>query len=150
MNAKFRHTVLLWVMHMSLASAYTAEPGLYICLVWARNVGPLNAGCMTYVHDKSNGSEHFSLPLNKRNINTQCRILLWWIQLTQICIMYSIIAVYALPSRVATMPAVRYDVNGGLPTCLWYHSLYTRIIWLLLCFWNICKPDMVPVSIYVE
>ena len=43
-----------------------------------------------------------------------------------------------------------YDLNGGLPTCLWYDSLYIRIIWLLLCLWNLCKPDMVPVSIYVE
>ena len=60
------------------------------------------------------------------------------IQLTQICIMYSIIAVYALPFRVASMPAVRYDLNGGLPTCLWYNSLYIRIIRLLLCLSNLC------------
>ena len=46
--------------------------------------------------------------------------------------------------------AVRYDLNGGLPTCPWYDSIYIRIIWLLLCLWNLCKPDMVPVSIYVE
>ena len=72
------------------------------------------------------------------------------IQLTQICIMYSIIAVYALPFRVASMPAVRYDLNGGLPMCLWYDWQYIRIIWLLLCLWNLCKPDLVPVSIYVE
>ena len=49
--------------------------------------------------------------------------------------MYSIITVYALPFRVASMPAVRYDLNGGLPTCLWYDSLCVRIIWLLLCLW---------------
>ena len=64
--------------------------------------------------------------------------------------MYSITAVYALPFRVAPIPAVRYDLNGGLPTCLWYDSLYIRIIWLLLCLLNLCKPDMVPVSSYVE
>ena len=52
--------------------------------------------------------------------------------------------------RVASMPAVRYDLNGGFPTCLWYDSLYIRIIWLLFCLCNLCKPDMVPVSIYVE
>ena len=69
-------------------------------------------------------------------------LLFSWLQ---ICIMYSIIAF-----PVASMPAVRYDLNGGLPTCLWYDSLYIRIIWLLLCLWNLCKPDMVPVSIYVE
>ena len=51
---------------------------------------------------------------------------------------------------VASMSAVRYDLNGGLPTYLWYDSLYIRIIWLLVCLWNLCKPDMVPVSIYVE
>ena len=45
---------------------------------------------------------------------------------------------------------VRYNLNGGLPTCLWYDSLYIRIIWLLLCLCNSCKPDMVPVSIYVN
>ena len=68
------------------------------------------------------------------------------IQLTQICVMYSIITVYALPFRVASMQVFRY----GLPTCLWHDSLYIRIIWLLVCLWNSCKPDMVPVSIYVE
>ena len=52
--------------------------------------------------------------------------------------------------RVASMPAVRYYLNGSLPTCLWYDSLYIRIIWLLVCLWNLCKPDMVPVSIYGE
>ena len=70
--------------------------------------------------------------------------------LTQIFIMYPIFTVYALPFRVAAMPAVRYDLNGGLSTCLWYDSLYIRIIWLLVCLWNVCKPDMVPVSIYFE
>ena len=29
-------------------------------------------------------------------------------------------------------------------------SLYIRTIWLLVCLWNLWKPDMVPVSIYVE
>ena len=53
------------------------------------------------------------------------------------------------PSRY-DMIWFRYDLNGGFPTCLWYDSLYIRIIWLLLCFWNLCKPDTVPVSIYVE
>ena len=72
------------------------------------------------------------------------------IHLMQICIMYSIIAVYALPFQVASMPAVRYDLNGGHPMCLLCDSLYIRIIWLLVCLWNLCKPDMVPVSIYVE
>ena len=51
------------------------------------------------------------------------------IQLTQICIMYSIITMYALPFPMASMPAVRYDLNGGIPTYLWYDSLYIRIIW---------------------
>ena len=26
---------------------------------------------------------------------------------------------HAFPYRVASMPAVRYDLSGGLPTCLW-------------------------------
>ena len=49
-------------------------------------------------------------------------------------------------------PCQRSDMMlmGGLPTCQWYDSLYIRIIWLLVCLWNLCKPDMVPVSIYVE
>ena len=64
--------------------------------------------------------------------------------------MYSIIAVYALPFWVASMPAVRCDLNGGLPMCLWYDSLYIRIKWLLVFLWNLCKPDMVLVSIHVK
>ena len=32
---------------------------------------------------------------------------------------------------------VRNDLNGGLPTCLWYDSLYIKIIWLLVCLWNL-------------
>ena len=71
------------------------------------------------------------------------------IQLTQICIMYSIITVYVLPFWVASMPAIKYDFNGGLLTCLWYDSSYIRNIWLLVFLWNLCKPDMVLVSIYV-
>ena len=43
------------------------------------------------------------------------------------------------PFRMASMPAVRYDLNAGLPTCLWYDSLNIRIIWLLLCLWNLCN-----------
>ena len=31
----------------------------------------------------------------------------------------SITTVHAFPFRVASMPAVRYDLSGGLPTCLW-------------------------------
>ena len=31
----------------------------------------------------------------------------------------SITTVHAFPFRVAFMPAVRYDLSGGLPTCLW-------------------------------
>ena len=30
----------------------------------------------------------------------------------------SITTVHAFPFRVASMPAVRYDLSGGLPTCL--------------------------------
>ena len=52
--------------------------------------------------------------------------------------MCSIIAVYAPPFRVASMPAVRYDLNGGLPACLCCDSLYIRIIWLLLRLRNFC------------
>ena len=31
----------------------------------------------------------------------------------------SITTAHAFPFRVASMPAVRYDLSGGLPTCLW-------------------------------
>ena len=31
----------------------------------------------------------------------------------------SITTAHAFPLRVASMPAVRYDLSGGLPTCLW-------------------------------
>ena len=50
----------------------------------------------------------------------------------------------------ASMSAIRYDLNGGLPTCLWYDSLYTRNIWLLVYLWTLRKPDKVLVSIYAE
>ena len=64
--------------------------------------------------------------------------------------MYSTNIINALPFRVASTPAVRSDLNGGFPTCLWCDSLHIRIIWLLVYLWNLCKPDMVLISIYVE
>ena len=44
------------------------------------------------------------------------------IQLTQIRFMYSIIIVYTLPFRVASMPVVRFDLNGGFPNVpmIWF------------------------------
>ena len=40
------------------------------------------------------------------------------IQLTQICFVYAIIALYTLPLRAAFMPAVKCDLNRYLLTCL--------------------------------
>ena len=42
----------------------------------------------------------------------------FFISLTISCIAVSINAVHASPFRVASMSAVRYDLSGGLPTCL--------------------------------
>ena len=98
-----------------------------------------------------------SMPFFKIHINLCLQSLIPYSSPLIICYpvdanlhMYSIIAVYALPFRVASMPAVRYDLNGGLPACLCCDSLYIRIIWLLVRLRNLCQPDMIPVSIYVE
>ena len=47
--------------------------------------------------------------------STYCFFFIW---LTISCIAVSITAVHASPFRVASMSAVRYDLIGGLPTCL--------------------------------
>ena len=56
--------------------------------------------------------------------------------------------VHAIPLRVAPMPAVRYDLNGGLPTCIRY-IIYQEYMVIVYCY-VFCKPDMVSVSILVE
>ena len=54
--------------------------------------------------------------------------------------------VHAIPLRVAPMPAVRYDLNGGLPTCIRfiiyqeyivivYCYVFCKLIWYLYLFW---------------
>ena len=59
------------------------------------------------------------------------------------CIMYSIIAVYALPFRVASMPAVRYISQhaydmihyiSGLFGYLYVCEIYVNLIWYLYLF----------------
>ena len=56
---------------------------------------------------------------------------------------------HALPLRVAPMPAVRYDHNGGLPTCIRVIIYQEYMVIVYWCFF-FCKPDMVSVSILVE
>ena len=46
------------------------------------------------------------------------------------------------------MPAVRYDLSGGLQHA--YDDLYIRTIVLSVFIRNSCKPDMVLVYIFVE
>ena len=46
------------------------------------------------------------------------------------------------------MPAVRYDLNGGLPTCIRF-IIYQEYMVIVYCY-VFCKPDMVSVSILVE
>ena len=57
--------------------------------------------------------------------------------------------VHAIPLRVAPMPAVRYDLNGGLPTCI---RLIIYQEYMVIVYWYVffCKPDMISVSILVE
>ena len=56
--------------------------------------------------------------------------------------------VHAIPLRVAPMPAVfRYDLNGGLPTCIRF-IIYQE--YMVIVYYVFCKPDMVSVSILVE
>ena len=56
--------------------------------------------------------------------------------------------VHAIPLRVAPMPAVRCDLNGGLPTCIRF-IIYQEYMVIVYCYF-FCKPDMVSVSILVE
>ena len=56
--------------------------------------------------------------------------------------------VHAIPLRVAPMPAVRCDLNGGLPTCIRF-IIYQEYMVIVYCY-VFCKPDMVSVSILVE
>ena len=62
---------------------------------------------------------------------------------------YSVTAyMHALPLRVAPMPAARYYLNGGLPTCL---ILIIHQEYMVIVYWcAFCKPNMVSVSILVE
>ena len=56
--------------------------------------------------------------------------------------------VHSLPLRVAPMPAVRYDLNGGLPTCIKF-IIYQE--YMVIVYWCVfCKPDKVSVFILVE
>ena len=55
--------------------------------------------------------------------------------------------VHAIPLRVALMPAVRYNLNGGLPTCIRFiiyqqymviaycYVFFVNLIWYLYLFW---------------
>ena len=55
--------------------------------------------------------------------------------------------VHAIPLWVAPMPAVRYDPNGGLPTCIrfiiyqeymffvYWYAFFVNLIWYLYLFW---------------
>ena len=56
--------------------------------------------------------------------------------------------VHVIPLRVAPMPAVRCDLNGGLPTCIRF-IIYQEYMVIVYCY-VFCKPDMVSVSILVE
>ena len=56
--------------------------------------------------------------------------------------------VHAIPLPVAPMPAVRYDLNGGLQTCIRF-IIYQEYM-VIVCCYVFCKPDMVFVSILVE
>ena len=55
--------------------------------------------------------------------------------------MHSIVTVYALPIHVASMVTVRYDLNRGLPMCLYVIKYQEHM--LFLYFLNLCKHDMI-------
>ena len=55
--------------------------------------------------------------------------------------------VHALPIRVAPMPAVKYDLNGGLPTSLRF-IIYQE--YMVIAYWSFLKLDLVSVSILIE
>ena len=60
----------------------------------------------------------------------------------------SITTAHAFPFRVASMPAVRYNLSGGLPSCLWLFIYQDLVLFVFLR--NSYKPDMVLVYIFVE
>ena len=60
-------------------------------------------------------------------VNTLSRVSCALIHIIAICYLVNMklfcvpnIAVHALPFRLASMPAVRFDLNGGLLTCLYF------------------------------
>ena len=74
---------------------------------------------------------HYFRWLNAKEANPQCTeaaslvsfalshpfVICHQLNITLYCA--SITTAHAFPFRVASMPAVRYDLSGGLPTCLW-------------------------------
>ena len=74
---------------------------------------------------------HYFRWLNAKEANPQCTeaaslvsfalshpfVICHQLNITLYCA--STTTAYAFPFRVASMPAVRYDLSGGLPTCLW-------------------------------
>ena len=59
-----------------------------------------------------------------------------------------ILSLHAIPLRVAPMPAVRYDLNWGLPMCIRF-IIYQEYM-VIVYYSGFYKPDMVSVSILVE
>ena len=123
------------------------------------------AGMPTFVgsrhYDSFAGTPIFHLrmsgPQMGSGVSPVIRMPQWWSrwwppwdaphrQKVALCILS--LRVHAIPLRVAPMPAVRYDPNGGLPTCIRF-IIYHEYMVIVYCY-VFCKPDMVSVSILVE
>ena len=100
-----------------------ASPGGHCWNTYRRWVGPLRLIC-------GSGTRRFHLrmfgPQMGSGVSPVVRMPQWWFrqwpledaprhQKVALCILS--LHVHALRLRVALMPAVRYDLNGGLPTC---------------------------------
>ena len=86
-----------------------------------------------------------------RDIHIACCYPMWWppwdaLRRQKVVLCIISMRVHALPLRVAPMPAVRYDLNGGLPTCIrliiyqeymaiLYWCVFVNLIWYLYLFW---------------
>ena len=96
----------------------------------------------------------------------------FFIQLTSSCIAFCNVVMHASPFRDVSMPAVEYDLSGGLPKFLWFimyqeymalcnmYESYVNLIWYLYLFywkilfligncWWVCLLECELLSYYV-
>ena len=123
-----------------------------ISLTHLRWIGPLRFIC-------GSGTRRFHLrifgPQMGSRVSPIVRMPQWWSRWwppwdaprhQKVALYILSLHVHALPLRVAPIPAVKYDLNGGLPTCIRfityqeymiivYRFVFVILIWYLYLFW---------------